>query len=814
MKRQRMNVKTAAVVICGCVLAAQGCENETEIRYVANLVPLTRGTAISTAEQFASIGRDADYPANGEYYLTDDIDLSPLWVVEEGEKAYVWRSIGSTCPGCDGPLLPTVAGSPAGLQHHALPLRCNNSSCLLNGEPQQPFSGILHGNGKTISGLRLPNKMNTGDYKEAIYFGLFGYINDAVIENVTVTVANTAEDPDTDNPDRAGRAAYAGTATSAVQPSFGVLAGYARNSTIANVFIKADSAESGLYVTSPVSSTNASNYIGGVVGNGLDASITDAASSVALDVDGKGYDCVGGIAGALTSGKIRGANVTGNITADSTGTYLVVAGISTIASQIRDCAVTMGAISLTVAATTGNPLLALAGIGYGSDAVTDCAVSIDNICVVSNDTSNARQYYVGGISASTVSPGGSSYAGISSLMERNNVTFETLSVTLNESAQNQTTYIGGIAGYRNASAAVSNCTVTGKTLTAPLNGTYPAYIGGITGSGPVSDSSVTNLAITVKTSGTGYLYVGGIAGLGAVSNSSSEKQSICAEKTGATNPFYVGGITGYGNVSNSGVTDQSITVKTATTGLVYAGGITGSGIVNRSFTGTAAEHTTLKVTKTDTTSASTANYAYVGGISGQTAPTTAFQFENNYAFCNVTLVSAGITGQATLNTGNQSVGGLVGYFSGTATDTFVRHSFAAGSVTFTSNYSSGGTLNAGGIAGYKNTSTNPKIQACAALNSAITINGENSSATRNVKRIANIGTASSVLVNNIAGSSINITPSGEPTSAADGADGLTVTEITEDTFFGTESGQLGWSRDVWEWDAASGYPVFKPGITP
>ena len=101
------------------------------------------------------------------------------------------------------------------------------------------------------------------------------------------------------------------------------------------------------------------------------------------------------------------------------------------------------------------------------------------------------------------------------------------------------------------------------------------------------------------------------------------------------------------------------------------------------------------------------------------------------------------------------------------------------------------------------------ITKCAALG-ALVINGSNTAAGKTWRRIAYLvstGT-NTQFVNNITNTPL---PGGYSAGldAADKQDGLTVAEITEDTFFGTGEVQLGWNRAVWDWNAASGWPVLK-----
>jgi hypothetical protein len=164
----------------------------------------------------------------GKYVLTADIDLDPAGA---GFTTTGWTKIG--------------AGTSAATR----------------------FSGILDGNGYTISGL-WTNLSSGGDD----YIGLFSYISNARIKNLNIEIADGKEIKGNDN-------------------HVGALAGYATGSTITNV-----------RVTGNV--TAADNYVGGIIGQIVGAS-TIANSCFEGTVNGDQY--VGGIVG-----RAEGASVIKN----------------------------------------------------------------------------------------------------------------------------------------------------------------------------------------------------------------------------------------------------------------------------------------------------------------------------------------------------------------------------------------------------------------------------------------------------------------------------------------------------------------------
>ncbi|MCD8295761.1 MAG: hypothetical protein LUE27_11070, partial [Clostridia bacterium] len=192
------------------------------------------------------------------------------------------------------------------------------------GENGQPFSGTFDGNNCTISNLNVEGTSDTG---------LFGYIDNDVIKDVTIenaTVAGTGSvgvlAGQLDNNSGATGCVISGiTIKGLIQISgytkVGVLAGSAYQAVIKDVTIEATEGSyvRGIYaVDSEDSSTSAhnGNYVGGLIGmletsaadlpaggyTGETPSITDVSVS-GLDISGTMY--VGGIVGYI---KIQGTN--------------------------------------------------------------------------------------------------------------------------------------------------------------------------------------------------------------------------------------------------------------------------------------------------------------------------------------------------------------------------------------------------------------------------------------------------------------------------------------------------------------------------
>jgi hypothetical protein len=712
------------------MLGLTACENVVEVvqRSIGvdgGIVP--PGIRIETADQLVAIGLYDQYPANGTYYLGNDIDLSVLW---KDKADYAWHPIGSTCRYCGGPLFPANKGSGSGGTAHALPLRCENRDCALFEQAQPPFSGILHGNNKTITGLKLTG----GD--EALYRGLFGYLNAAYIHDLTIKIANTEKDKRITYPKENEKGEEIAGADLAVEPCIGTVAGLARSARIENVHVEADvlatgipAGTPGLYVAAPATSSNPS-YIGGVIGQGFATALNVVSFSVPLDVTGLSQEYVGGIAGFSTGG-IENATVTGpGITVTNTGgpvSYL--SGIAPSALFLRNCTVNITNLKLDVGTNSSDGAMtaSLSGIGYptaANEMPTGCNVDIGTIHLFSTDgssTNGVRTYTVGGITAAAYGT-----AAISKSVEGNHVRFGKIEVK-NPNGKYEASYIGGIVGWMDAAYEVRDCDVKAGEMDVQFL------------------STASNPAI----------YVGGIAGQGKIVNSHIEKDLI----RGPLNMH----------------------VQAVTTGAVNVGGLTGSGLSQYSFIGTPDEtpKPKVKVTKTNTG----AGVVNAGGISGTATPVnTTGMFRYNYAFCNVE-ISIGSS------TGVPSAGGLVGSLVNTANSAFFEN-FFNGSVTVTKNGT--GASNAGGIASRASTAT---IAKCAVFGGPVEIQGT-TTGTKSVGRIVG-GSSVASLSNNIF---LSLTSEGEPdTGSLTGKDGLYVAEVTQDTFFGKEPNQLEWNIDVWEW---------------
>lgn len=232
-------------------------------------------------------------------------------------------------------------------------------------------------------------------------------------------------------------------------------------------------------------------------------------------------------------------------------------------------------------------------VGWSLSAVSDCEVQ-GSITV----STNAAWVRAGGVA-------GYSGAGIDGC---------SADIVINGTDVNtQIVSLGGIAGYAEGSAGVSNSTATGTITGSGLNSFYAAGIVGFNSDGPVT-RSVSSVSIEGSNS-TIYFAIGGVVGLSANSGAIVEESSSSGTLTGLTPSSAatsVGGIVGYayGNISKS---FSSATVSASGgTGTARAGGIAGG----------AGAISITDVYATGTVTSVADSSASAGGILGQSNSTS------------------------------------------------------------------------------------------------------------------------------------------------------------------------------------------------
>ena len=280
----------------------------------------------------------------------------------------------------------------------------------------------------------------------------------------------------------------------------------------------------------------------------------------------------------------------------------------------------------------------------------------------------------------------------------------TASGTANVSGEGYTVCIGGLVGYISSNINLSNChtemqiTVTGGGYT---------YAGGLVGSNRL-DTTITDSYATGNVSAidSSYSYAGGLVG-DSLRTTIADSYATGDVSAASDDDSYVGGLAGHGNLR---ITDSYATgdVSAASDDNSYVGGLVGDG------------HGTITDSyATGNVTDSGSQVSYVGGLVGSNwADTT---ITDSYATGNVSArgsysYAGGLIGYNNSNsitiadsyaTGNVSASGSPpsAYAGGLVGATFnitVRNAYSSSAVSA----EGGGTVYAGGLAGYVSDSVN------------------------------------------------------------------------------------------------------------
>lgn len=269
---------------------------------------------IQTAEELQQIGDR--HPLNGQYVLTDDIDLADV----------NWASIGSW----------TATGS----------------------EENRGFSGIFDGRGHTIRNLKLGNTEESG-------IGLFAFIDGGAVENLALLDVSVQGD------ERVGALAGVNTGRIRNVEVRGRVEGSAFVGGVVGVnFFELERVRA--MVGTEVEATQAGGgVVGANVGNGQVA-------AAAADVDVRGVRIIGGLVGLNDGGRVErsfargvtsaGERVGGLVGFAGAGSQIegAYAAVSTGGSQARGGLV--GENQGQLARTYWDTDVRLTGVGVGSDA--------------------------------------------------------------------------------------------------------------------------------------------------------------------------------------------------------------------------------------------------------------------------------------------------------------------------------------------------------------------------------------------------------------------------------------------------------------
>jgi hypothetical protein len=472
-----------------------------------------------------------------------------LYEAEEGGPPNIWRPIGSTCPSCGGPL--------------GASLVCQDEECALYGVTQEPFSGILHGWGKKVFGLVLADgeAAEAAGYAGAAYMGLFGYIRGAYIHDLTIELANTAEQ-------------------TVSQQNIGVLAAYASNSRIADITLQAAEG-AGLYIEGTQTHANTGGA-GGAAGmtNGCVLRNITSSISIVSDIKTGIAQNLGGIAGRILASKISNAEMTGNITIDSMGSNLRVGGIvgyapsANPANSLNNCNANINTFTIRTSASFTFSAGGIAGeiVELAGCAAVIGAFSVDDEGPISSTvTSN-----IGGL------------AGTGTIKNSHAQIDDKLIYTRlkTDGSAGKTIYIGGLVGNGAVSRSyIKNAATIDVTVKQNISG---VNVGGLTGRGAVDNSFIgarsTPATITVKNVFTDKTYVGGLCGIATNNAAYKNNYAFCnvnLEITGGTGQS-AGGLVGNPatnySITNSYAAGSVIVKNNATEGTlaVTAGGIAGS----------------------------------------------------------------------------------------------------------------------------------------------------------------------------------------------------------------------------------------------
>jgi uncharacterized repeat protein (TIGR02543 family) len=500
------------------------------------------------------------------------------------------------------------------------------------------FKGNFDGAGWII------DKFFTGtNYVRTGYFGLFGYIEDADISNLSVS-GNIALI-------HASESVYVGT-----------IAGYAKNSDITDCTNK---------VTTTIGVDNGSRmYMGGITGC-LDGGVmtrvvNEGNMTIGSHAQTENYS--GAYEGGITAVLMGGGSIVdsfnmGTVTNNTWRTGQTIGGIA--ASVIDGSAITGchndGSIVIGFEVINSNNIGGIAGSINGSYIANSYNTSP---MVVRNGNSGGIAGYA--TAASSIAD-----------------CYNTATLTTPEPAQRSpgSAIIGGIAGNSNEANIISGCyNIAAVTTRGSLTGTV-AYAGGIAGSGGTIIGCYNTAAVSA--SGATGVYAGGIAGAnnGAITDSYST-----------------------GSVTATGAATVTTTLTTAATAnsYVYAGGIAGSngaGAITNCYSLNGVTATaTATATATGTGAATARSYIYAGGIAGNNG---AGAITSCYSSLNGVMATTSATATATATTTADSyifAGGIVGNGTGA-----INSSYNPGNVTATATATAATTANsyvyAGGIAG-------------------------------------------------------------------------------------------------------------------
>ncbi len=473
-----------------------------------------------------------------------------------------------------------------------------------NWEPIRNFSGTLHGNGHTISGLNI-TASNLESEK-----GLFATLS-GTVENLNVDGTIKAN----------GEVQY-----------IGLLCGK-NTGTIKNV------------TTSGTVTAQYSTYVGGIAGWSDNSYILNCTNCATV----LGQNRVGGLAGEMNATRsndvlLKNNKNCGDITGESSvgGLYGVLkakSGDMSVTILVQNCT-NEGAVNATKDAVGG--LIGHARGEYHNNGENRWSSSYREYTAYIKITSCEN----------TATVNGNSYVG--GMVGWAEKYVSEISFCENTGDITGSLYVGGYAGRADGTAMRSltnSNTITGK-----------AWVGGIAGYAGklekcVNSGNISTVKCYVDSSNNALSYVGGIAGFATSANNCTNNSDITVTDAG----YYVGGIAGYASASRSG--DENLFADNKNYGAItsdnaYVGGIYGK------FASQGNDNDVTIVIKNNTNSGAIVGTDYVGGLIGHARGEYHNNGENrwssSYREYTAYIKITSCENTATVN-GNSYVGGMVGW---------------------------------------------------------------------------------------------------------------------------------------------------------
>lgn len=403
------------------------------------------------------------------------------------------------------------------------------------GDKTEPFTGSFDGNGFEISGLTI-NIVGT----DTIYVGLFGFVQNAQIQNVGMTSTSIKTLNNRNYGDD-------------VEIYVGAIAGFAEKTTIENSYAEGDLVAE-FKNTSSFWELWTYIYIGGLIGNAESSTIEKGSytGKITANTNYTGSKSVvqlfaGGISGALISSEVNHSNNNGSITATSSGSTDNQSSAGGISGKIQQQSKIQDSFNTgEIKSRFGSGVHNAGGIA-GEVSFLSKVINGKNSGNVSVPLSSYRPAAAGGIvgdlyyessveTSSNTGDIGGDYAGGITGWANNRAAVDRSSnagivnsksvagglvgrsdnivgITKSYNAGNISTseITGGIVGMGGEGTTIGNCFNTGNVLTFKSNGS--SYAGGIAGT--IEDGAITlsyNIGGIYTESDEEYAGIGGIAG--------------------------------------------------------------------------------------------------------------------------------------------------------------------------------------------------------------------------------------------------------------------------------------------------------------